>query len=311
MADLVGMALRLSTRHIWPCLVAVVLCAGSFAGSDPENPSFRFHTAVNEIRLTFSATDQNDHAVSTLQARDVAVVDQDIVVREFQSFARSDQNQLEIAILADTSESVPPRFRRRARDIVAQISQSDAIADETLSIFSFRGAQPALVCAGNCRVSHAVDQLPDAQSGEFTPLFDTIVFASDFLARRGNSRTQRILVILSDGADTISRSTLAEAIGATFKDDVQIYGVSLNDLSSAGTATLHRLCSASGGQYFPANANTTVLDAIVENLQATYIVSYGLPSRISGFHTVRVLPTHNPNLQFRSRSGYYFPDDIR
>jgi VWFA-related protein len=305
------MALRLSTRHTWPCLIGVAFCAGSFAGSNPENAPFRFHTAVNEIRLTFSASDQNDHAVSTLQASDVAVVDRDIVVRQFQSFARSDQSQLELAILADTSESVLPRFRQQTRDVVAQASQSNAIADENLSIFSFRGAQPVLVCAGDCRASHAVGQLPTLQSGEFTPLFDTIVFASDFLARHSTTHAERILIVLSDGVDTISRSTLSDAIEAILKDDVQIYAVGVNDLSSVGSATLRRLCSASGGRYFPATAGATVLDAILENFRASYIVSYRLPSHISGFHSVRVLPTHNPNLQFRSRSGYYYPDDIR
>jgi VWFA-related protein len=305
------MALRLSARYSWPCVVGVVLCAGSFAGSDPENAPFRFRTAVNEIRLTFSASDQNDHAVSTLQASDVAVVDRDIVVRQFQSFARSDQSQLEVAILADTSESVLPRFRQQTQDIVAQASQSNAIADEDLSIFSFRGAQPVLVCAGNCRASQVVGQLPTLQSGEFTPLFDTIVFASDFLARQSNTRAERILIVLSDGVDTISRSTLSDAIEATLKDDVQIYAVSVNDLPSVGSATLRRLCSAGGGRYFPATAVAAVLDVILENFHASYIVSYRLPSHISGFHSVRVRPTHNPNLQFRSRSGYYYPDDIR
>jgi hypothetical protein len=40
-------------------------------------------------------------------------------------------------------------------------------------------------------------------------------------------------------------------------------------------------------------------------------VTYHLPNHSSGFHQVRILPTHNLNLQFRSRSGYYFPDPIQ
>jgi hypothetical protein len=40
-------------------------------------------------------------------------------------------------------------------------------------------------------------------------------------------------------------------------------------------------------------------------------VSYRLPSRAAGFHTVRILPTHNLDLKFRSRSGYYDPNRVQ
>ncbi len=306
------MATLLSCRRAWLLPSILLLAARVAAGEGDDQPAFTFHTGTNEVRLAFSATDQNGHAVADLQASDVVVVDRDMVVRQFQSFTRSDWNRLEIAVLADTSESVGSRFRQQVGEILTLISQSDAISDESFSIFSFHGSQPALVCSGDCRASHAAERLLQSPSGKFTPLFDTVTFAADFLARRGDLHTNKILIVLSDGADTISRSTLSDAVETAVKDDVEIYSVDLDASASSGAADLYRLSMASGGHYFPAPASAkSLLNTILENYRATYTVSYRLPSQIFGFHTVRILPTHNLNLQFRSRSGYYFPDSIR
>lgn len=289
-----------------------MICSGICAAGDPEKPTFSFHADANEIRLTFSATDQNDHGVATLQATDVVVVDRDIVVRQFQTFSRADWTKVEIAILADNSESVRPRFQKELSDMLGLLSQSQGIPDDSLSVICFRNSQPDLVCAGDCRTSHGVDRLASTQPGGFTPLFDAIIFATDFLARRSDPHTEKILVVLSDGADTISRHTLSDASEAAAQNEVEIYGVDLNHSTSSGSALLYHLSSATGGRYFSGRANATnVLDGILEHFHATYVVSYRLPSHVSGFHAVRILPTHNLNLQFRSRSGYYYPDNIR
>src|ERR1019366_8542767 len=77
-----------------------------------------------------------------------AVVDKDVIVRKFESFTRSDWTKLEIAILIDASESVTPRFRHEIADVLDLISQTAGILDENLSMFSFHGLEPALLCAG-------------------------------------------------------------------------------------------------------------------------------------------------------------------
>lgn len=301
------MARILSWSRAWQYVIFVMSCAAISAAADPEKTGFIVHTDANEIRLSFSVTDQNDHGVATLQASDVAVIDRDIVVRNFQSFTRSDWTQLEIAILADNSESTKAQLHQETGEIIALLSASEGVPEESFSIFSFRNSQPALVCAGNCRQSQA-DFLLAIQPGGFTPLFDAIASAADLLSTRTESQPEKILIIFSDGGDTISRNTLSSAIEAAIKNDVRIYSVDLNHFASSGSIVLYRLSTETGGRYFAASATPAdVLSAILENFRATYSVSYRLPSHVLGFHSTRVLPTHNLHLQFRSRSGYYFP----
>jgi len=309
------MAIPVSWRRAWALWLVLLSCTGISVGASGDPPETTFHTSVHEVRLTFSAVDRNHHGVATLQASDFAVVDKDIIVRSFQSFSRSERTKLDLAILIDTSESVTPRFHQEIDDMLALISQTAGVPDENLSIFSFRGEQPALLCAGDCRATHfAADRLPAARAGGLTPLFDSIIVASDFLSQHGDPHAQKVLILFSDGEDTVSRNSLARAINAALTDEIQIYSIDLNRPGSAsqGAAVLDRLSVVSGGRYFSTQDGARrALNALLEGLQATYTVSYRLPSAASGFHTVRILPTHNLNLEFRSRSGYFYPNRVR
>jgi hypothetical protein len=70
---------------------------------------------------------------------------------------------------------------------------------------------------------------------------------------------------------------------------------------------LRRVSEATGGRYFSLrDGAATVLNAVLEDLRASYVVTYALPSHQDGFHSLRLLPTHNLNLTFHSRNGYFY-----
>jgi len=304
------MATSVPGRRRWSLLALLLFCSGISAGMAGDPVEFTYRANVTEVRLNFSATDLNDHGVATLQASDFAVVDKDVIVRNFQSFTRSDWTKLEIAILVDASESVTPQFRQEMTDLVELVSQTAGVSEENLSILTFHGLKPVLLCAGNCRASHSAEQLPVAGAGGLTPLFDTIVSAADFVSDRGDAHAGKVLIVFSDGSDTISRNSFGDASEAALRSEVQVYCIDLNHPrdSTPGAAVLRNLANATGGRYFPPDQANRALQVILESFRASYTVSYRIPSQKSGFHTVRILPTHNLNLQFRSRSGYYFPN---
>jgi len=306
------MAIFLPWRRAWliPILLLSRTCLAAAAAGD--RPDVTYRTNVAEVRISFSAMDQNDHGVATLEAGDFAVVDQDIVVRDFRSFARSGWTKLDVAILIDASQSVAPRFRREMADSLDLISSTAGVPQEHLSLFSFSGLQPVLLCAGDCRSSHS-DRLATTQAGGLTPLYDAVALASNYLEQHGDPDAEKVLILFSDGEDTISRNSLNNAIQAALAADVHIDSIGLSDSdSSRGAVILQTLASATGGRYFPLRDGARrALDAILEEFHASYTISYRLPSRTLGFHAVRILPTHNQNLQFRTTSGYYYPGRIQ
>jgi hypothetical protein len=224
----VGIAMPLPCRRRWPLLALLLFCTGISSAIAGDPSEFTYRTNPTEVRPKFSAMDQNNHGVATLQASDFTVMDKDVTVRNFQSFTRSGWTQLEIAILIEGSESVSPRYRQEMADILELVSQTAGVPDESLSIFSFAGPHPALVCTGDCRESHAAERLSAAHAGGMTPLFDTIFFAADSLSHHGDVRAESVLIVFSDGADSISRNSLGDAIDAGLKSDVQLDCIDLN-----------------------------------------------------------------------------------
>jgi Ca-activated chloride channel homolog len=304
-----------STRkHLRLALTFLLICGASarVAPSDSEPTTFR--TSVTEVRLTFSATDENNRGVVTLQEGDCAVVDKDVIVRSFRSFNRVEMTALDVAILIDESPSISPRFRQEIANAVQLISRADAVPDESFSVASFRGQNPTLICDGNCRASQTGDHFRAEPAGGLTPLFDGIVFASNLLARRSESPAKKALILFSDGEDTISRHSSLDAMRAAMMGSVQIYTVDLGTASDPqqGGSILQNLAYATGGQSFTVQQGSEkVIAAVLEDFHATYAVTYKMPSASNGLHEVRILPTHNRNLTFRCRSGYFYPDRTR
>lgn len=313
-ADLAGMAIPLPYRRAWPILLLIMFWVGISPAVSGDPPDLTYRTSTSEVRLTFSATDQTDHGVATLKAADFAVVDTGFIVRDFQSFTRSDYSKLEIAILIDSSESVNSHLGKEVADTLELLSQTAGVPEDNISLISFRDSKPALLCSGNCRRSHTVEKLSSAKGAGLTPLYDAITFASEFVSEHADAQTEKALILFSDGQDTESRSSLRDALDAAVVHNVQIYAIDLSDSAGydAGRQVLRAFAAASGGRFFPVHDGSAhALDVILEGYRASYIVSYRLPTRARGFHTVQVLPTHNRNLQFRSRSGYYYPEYIR
>lgn len=264
-----------------------------------------------EVRLAFSATDLHDHFLATLQPTDFVVVDQDLVVRDFSSFTRSHYSQLDIAVLVDASQSTSRQFPVEAANTIQLISRTPGIPDDSFSIVAFHDLKPALLCSGNCRNLSVEARLPAVRSGGFTPLYDSIVFAARRLGQDSRPDVRRTLILFSDGADTISLASYSDALMAALANGVAIYSVDVSPRphTAPGTLALRALADGTGGRYFPIEAgNDTVIDAVLEDFHAAYVVTYKLPSRAAGFHSVRLLPTHDLGLQFHCRRGYYFPN---
>ncbi len=323
------------------CILAGSAMAMAMAeeGDDPSGlPTFR--SAVSEVRVTFFATDENNRPLEEVTKSDFAVVDNELVVRNFRSFTHSNENSLEIVVLVDQSETVAPRVRTEISDVLQLLARERSIANsnsnsnDNISVVSFGGAldarsgvQPAVLCTNGCRASDSVARLLAVKSGGATPLFDALILAADFISNHrqasgrgvGRDDVRPVLLLFSDGCDTLSMHSANEALQAALNAGALIYSVDMGRTGNptAGTTFLRQVARATGGRYFPlARPNapeddaSAVLSAVLDDLRASYVVTYDLPSHQAGFHSLRLLPTHNLKLIFHSRGGYiYDPSD--
>ena len=120
------------------------------------------------------------------------------------------------------------------------------------------------------------------------------------------------MVLFSDGVDTISMHSATDILQAAQNLQSAIYSVnsrSAQILPGKGDAILNYLAASTGGLSFGPGQNVAaVLRMILDDLRSGYVLTYVLPEQSVGQHSVRILPTSDPKLQFRSRRAY---DDAR
>jgi Ca-activated chloride channel family protein len=147
-----------------------------------------------------------------------------------------------------------------------------------------------------------------------TALFDAIVQAANYLKPHQEGR--RVIVIVSDGADTISDVDFETTLRRVQAADCQIYAVQTGQIENANLhdlaaeRRLQEFTSQTGGAvYVPRGTND--LDAafaqIAADLAQQYVLSYYPEDeqRDGRFRTINVRVTTRPNLRVRARKGYY------
>jgi Ca-activated chloride channel family protein len=165
-----------------------------------------------------------------------------------------------------------------------------------------------------------------AQPEGATALLDGIVEAARYL---GESSGRRVIVIVSDGDDTISDSTFEETIKALQMSNVQVFVVKTTDFENLkrtgqrrGSENLRQLSAERRMQEIAKQTGGVVwspleedeLDAAFEQISAElsqqYVISYypePEPDKRGEFRSISVTVKNRPATTIRTRKGYYVP----
>lgn len=149
-----------------------------------------------------------------------------------------------------------------------------------------------------------------------TALFDTIAAAADYLQ---SQKTRKVIVIVSDGTDTISDLDFDQTLTRVLADDCQVYAVqtgnspnaNLRDL--AGERRLQEFAAQTGGEVFIPHSVpelNAAFNQIAADLSQQYVLSYYPDSaepRDGRFRSFTLNVKTRPNLRVRTRKGYYAP----
>jgi len=148
-----------------------------------------------------------------------------------------------------------------------------------------------------------------------TSLFDAIIDASAYLRPYSG---RRVIVIVSDGIETTSRSDFETTIKRVLADDCQVFivqtglydGANLRAL--AAERRMEQLAGQTGGAaYIP--KTTTELDhafqQIAADLAQQYVLSYYSAEELRDgrFHLIDLRVRSRKDVRVRARRGYYSP----
>lgn len=148
-----------------------------------------------------------------------------------------------------------------------------------------------------------------------TSLFDAIIDAAAYLRPYSG---RRVLVIVSDGIETTSRSDFETTIKRVLADDCQIFivqtglydGANLRAL--AAERRMEQLAGQTGGAVYIPKTTTELEHAfqqIAADLAQQYVLSYypGEERRDGTFHLIDLRVRSRKDVRVRARKGYYSP----
>lgn len=304
--------MQLSTQSriatfLYSLLVAVVLCSIPLHAADGE-AGYTFQAGTTEVRLAFAASDRQGRVIKTLRSSDVAVADNGAIIRRFRSFRPASESPLDLVILLDASDSVASQIPAEIAEARSFVEDSNWGARDRVSILAFGGLHPQLLCARNCMAQPAPWMLSNLKATGATPLYDALFQAAEILQENRDPESRPAMILFSDGVDTISRHSAADALQSAQDLQSAIYAVNCRPKkfsSDGGDAVLNYLSASTGGLSFaPGQDVSGVLRTVVEDLHSGYVLTYEMPQQSIGQHSVRLLATGDPRLQFRSRQAY-------
>jgi len=294
-----------------------LLTALALPCSAQELPTFS--TDVKVVNVLATVTDKNGAIVRDLAADDFLLTE-DNRPQTIRYFARETDLPLTLGLMVDTSMS-----QRRVLDaergasfrfleVVLRPSKDQVF----LMQFDFR-------IFFRLKLTNSLRQLNDAlayvdtptrnqlqvQSGGGTLLYDAVVTAAQEVMAKQPGR--KALILLTDGVDTGSESTLAEATDAAQRADTLVYSILFADSGAYGLAApngrhpLHRMSQDTGGGLFEVSKKHSIdqiFDQIQDELRSQYSLGYISDRTGSGFRHIQ-LTTKRKGLVVQARDRYW------
>ena len=270
---------------------------------------------VQEVAMLFAATDHGK-SVTNLSLSDIEIRDDNQPPETILGFHNVTQLPLRIGLIIDMSNSIIDRFSfeqgaasKFLETVVTDKSDLSFVIGFNNSVFLVQDFTP-----DQTLTARAITQLAP---GGGTALWDAVAFAADKLARPELQPVARILVVISDGDDNSSSTSLQEAIWAAQRGQVAIYTVSTKEGSNnesnplLGNRALKTLSEQTGGTSFtPGSLGglTRSLADLQQVLRGRYLVYYRpASSKPDGrYHAVDIKAEKDGHkLKVYARKGYY------
>ena len=206
--------------------------------------------------------------------------------QEVLDFIAPSQLPLNIAMMIDTSSSVKLKLP----------FEKDAGEDFVTTVTTFRRKDQVLLASFDSGIELHQDftdnlellirAIRKLKAGGFTKLYDGVYrVIEEKMATLSGDDARRIIVVLSDGADTASEHTLKETIEMAQGHDVTIFGISTKNFKGIDTGTvessddkdLRKLYEATGGQVFLPSQKADLFRAFTQvamDLSQEYVIVY-------------------------------------
>ncbi len=296
-------------RRSWRIAAAAALVMGAWA----QERRTVFRVDVSLVRLLVTVRTTAGELVGDLGKEDFEVFDNGIP-QEIAVFERRTEQPLSVALLVDTSGSTAIKLNEEMASVLRflRLFFQQANPRDAVTLYSF-SHDVVLESSFTQRLARLERQLKELRGEAGTSLYDAIFFASRALEGREG---RRVILVVTDGADTTSVKSFHQALEAAHLADATIYGVMIIPVKNdpgrnvGGENALISLSTGTGGRVISPTLGEGLNEAfetILRDLRTQYLIGYypkNIPYSKDRFHRVRVT-VKRPDLRVLTRSGYY------
>jgi len=285
---------------------------GPEPGDDPGR--FVFKKEVEEVVLHATVVDQQGHLVTSLD-RTAFSVAQNGLPQTITSFRREDV-PVAIGIVIDNSGSMRDKRDKVSQAVLNLIRASNP--EDEVFVVNF-GQTPYLDQDFTSDVNLLQAALHQTSTRGSTALYDAVV-ASAVHLKNNPHLDKKVLLVITDGEDNMSRDTLQEAMRQLQPSKgPTVYTIGLTDegFTRNGRQALQGLATATGGvAFFPQNLDdvNSITRTIAHDIRSQYTLTYkGGSNKKTGYQTIKV-EAHAPGygeLIVRTRNGFYPGEKLR
>ena len=212
-------------KHLCMLLACALLISISFAQETPaqdassQEPTATFKANVKLVSVFTTVVNKRGAPVAGLTQQDFAVAE-DGQPQDIKVFDRESELPLNIVLGIDTSLSTRKDIRlelESARRFVHSLLRPV----DSLALYQFSENVDELVpfTSNMQRIDKGIDRV---RIGAATALYDAIYLGSHALANRDH---RKVMVLITDGGDTISRIDFNEAVRAAQESEAIVYSI--------------------------------------------------------------------------------------
>jgi Ca-activated chloride channel family protein len=282
----------------------------------PSQEGYKIRANVSLVVLHTSVIDERGRFVDGLKEENFRILE-DKVQQKLSVFKREDI-PVSMGLVIDNSGSMRDK-RARVNEAAITLVQTSNPSDEAFVVNFNDDFFLDLDKDFTSSITDLKEALERIDSRGSTALYDAIIGSLDHVKK--GSRDKKVLLVVTDGEDNASRSTLEKTIREIQKTEVVIYAIGLigedegKKARNRARKALKEIAQASGGlAFFPENVADVhdISVQVAHDIRNQYTLAY-YPSNAKRDGTFRAVqvevnPPHgHGKLSARTRNGYYAP----
>ncbi len=299
----------------------IALLAGAELPAGAQEPGDTVFTADTRlVSLNVSVFDKGGHLVPGLPRSAFQVLEND-VVQQIKDF-RSEDVPVSLGLIIDNSGSMRNKRQSVESAALALVRDSNPEDEEFVVNFNDEAYFDAPTDgSGFTSDIKALEQgLTKIDSRGGTAMRDAIRMSIEHLNQRAR-RDKKVVLVVTDGNDNASTSSLASLVRQAQQNDVLVFVIGLLSEEERGEARLARkaidlLTEGTGGQaFYPKNVSEVekIAHQVAHDIRNQYTITYTPTNQTldGSFRAIKVLVKGPGNPVARTRLGYYASKDAR